>query len=127
MKNGRPTVLIVEDNVAHMELAAFVLEKLGCAVLRAASAEEGLALAREKLPDAVLVDIRLPGMGGLEATRALKADAATASIKVIVVTSFRDDEHASAAGTGADRFLRKPYHYRELADALGELLAPRPE
>ncbi len=114
----RTRVLVIQDNATHMALASALLEKLDCEVLRARSAEVGLALAREALPEVVLMDMRLPGMDGLAATRSLKADPATAHIKVIVLTSFRDEEAGSPFEAGADAFLSKPYHYQELQEVL---------
>lgn len=73
-----------------MELAAILLGKLGCAVLRAG-----------------LMDTACPGWTGLQATRALKSDAATEHIKVVVVTSHRDDDAPSPLAAGADAFPRQ--------------------
>jgi two-component system cell cycle response regulator DivK len=77
--------------------------------------EAGVAMAREAGPDLVLMDVQLPKMSGLDATRALRADAATAQIPVIVVTSFAlsgDDQRAMQAGASA--YLAKPYSPRDL-------------
>lgn len=115
------TILIVEDNPQHMMLAATLLELNGYAVLKAENAEDGLALARSRQPDLVLMDIKLPGMDGLEAVKQLRADAATRAIKVIVLTSFRDEyPEAEILASGADAFLPKPYHHK---DFLGTMTA----
>lgn len=107
-------VLVVEDTPANMKLAVFLLEKAGYAVLQADNASDGIALAREHRPALVLMDIQLPGMDGLEATRLLKEDAATRGIKIIALTAFAmkgDEERILAAG--CDGYIAKPIRYQE--------------
>ncbi|WP_332856341.1 response regulator [Duganella sp. S19_KUP01_CR8] len=103
------TILIVEDNPSNMLLATFLLEHAGHQVLQAEEAESALRLARERLPDLILMDVQLPGMDGLEATGALKADARTGAIKVLAFTSFAmtgDADRIRAAG--CDGYISKP-------------------
>lgn len=117
-------ILVIEDNPSNMKLAALVAGNAGHAVLRADNAPDGLALARAERPDLILMDIQLPGMDGLAATRALKADPATADIPVIALTSYAmkgDAEKIRAAG--CDDYLAKPYHYSDLLAAIGRVLA----
>lgn len=117
------TILIVEDNPLHMNLAATLLELNGYAVLKAENAEDGLALARERKPDLVLIDIKLPGMDGLEAVKQLRADDATRAIKVIVLTSFRDKyKEAEILASGANAFLPKPYHHQDFLNTMQSVL-----
>jgi len=113
------TVLIVEDNPAHLKLATLLMDRFGYAVLGATDAAEGLLLAREKHPDLILMDIQLPGMDGMEATRELKRDAATKDIPVIAVTSYLAEysEHEARAA-GCAGFIAKPYHHAELRAAV---------
>lgn len=113
------TILIVEDNPSHLKLATLLMERFGYAVLGAVDADAGLLLAREKHPDLILMDIQLPGMDGLEATRELKRDAATRDIPVIAVTSYlaeHPEQEARAAGCAG--FIAKPYHHAELRAAV---------
>lgn len=118
------TVLIIDDNPNHAELAATLLELNGYAVLNADSAEAGLRLAHERSPDLVLVDIVLPGMDGLTAVRLLKADPTTQAIKVIVLTAYRDKYSAAdILQTGADAFLSKPYHHQDFLNTVSTVLA----
>jgi two-component system cell cycle response regulator DivK len=108
------TILIVEDNPANMTLATFLLQSAGHAVLSAANAEAGVALARTEQPDLVLMDIQLPGMDGLQATALLKGDEATRAIPVIALTALAmkgDEERIRAAG--CDGYIAKPLAYRE--------------
>lgn len=117
-------VLVVEDNAANMKLATLLLNKAGHTVLSAMDAEAGLALARAELPDLILMDIHLPGMDGLEATKLLKQDNATRAIPVIALTAMamKDDrEHILTAG--CDAYIVKPIRYQELWDTINALLA----
>ena len=118
------TILIVEDNPTNMTLAAYVLESAGHSVLKATDAEAGLTLAREALPNLILMDIQLPGMDGLEATAHLKANAATRAIPVIALTALAmkgDEERIRAAG--CDGYIAKPMRYQEFLAAIATQLA----
>ena len=109
------TILIVEDNPTNMTLAVHVLESAGHTVLTATDAEAGLALARDALPQLILMDIQLPGMDGLAATAQLKGDDATRAIPVIALTALAmkgDEERIRAAG--CDGYIGKPMRYKDL-------------
>ena len=103
-------VLIVEDNERNMKLVRDILRAKGYDTLEAVTGEDGVALAKERLPDLVLMDIQLPGMNGLELTRRLKADEARRHIVIVALTAYAmkgDDEKARAAG--CDGYLaRRP-------------------
>src|SRR4051812_16738664 len=116
-------VLIVEDNPANMTLAIFLLETAGHTVISATDAEAGLTLAREQLPDLVLMDIQLPGMDGLEATAVLKRDEATRAIPVIALTALAmkgDEERIRSAG--CDGYIAKPLAYRDFMTTVAATL-----
>ena len=81
-------VLIVDDNEQNAKLARDVLEHAGMRTVSATTAAEGLALAREHLPDLVLMDLRLPDLDGDEAARQLGADERTASIPVVALSAL---------------------------------------
>jgi two-component system, cell cycle response regulator DivK len=107
-------VLIVEDNVANMTLAVFLLQSAGHTVLSATNAEAGLTLARDEQPNLILMDIQLPGMDGLEATMLLKRDDATRAIPVIALTALAmkgDEQRIRAAG--CDGYIAKPMRYQD--------------
>ena len=109
-----PRILIIEDNVANMKLATFILESAGHTVIPATDAEAGLTIAREEHPDLILMDIQLPGMDGLQATGILKADPATRAIPVIALTALAmkgDEERIRAAG--CDGYIAKPLSYKD--------------
>lgn len=102
-------ILIVDDNELNLELAMDVLELDGFEVDMALSGEDGVKKARAMQPDMVLMDMRMPGMNGLEAMRVLKADSATCHIPVVVLTAsvMRGDSERLLA-EGFDAYLQKP-------------------
>ncbi|TAN79872.1 MAG: response regulator [Gallionella sp.] len=117
------TILIIEDNPSHMRLAELLLEKSGYAVLGAACAEAGMQLARERRPDLILMDIHLPDMDGLEATRWLKRADATRDIPVIAVTAYlAEHPEAEIRAAGCAATISKPYHYKDFLAAIGAAL-----
>jgi CheY-like chemotaxis protein len=108
-----------------MSLIVILLEREGYGVIQATSAEEGLRLAAEQSPNLILMDVALPGMDGLEATRLLKSRETTSRIPVVALTAQamkQDAERASLAG--CDGFIVKPISTRaflgEVARFLGE-------
>jgi CheY-like chemotaxis protein len=114
-----PTILIIEDNEMNLELAATLLETKGFAVFSARTAEEGLRLANQILPDLILMDFSLPGMDGLTATRNLKANPATCHLAIIGLSANAmkgDQENALKAG--CDGYLTKPIDTRTFASAI---------
>ena len=117
-------VLIVEDNVANMTLAVFLLQSAGHTVLSATNAEAGLTLARDEQPNLILMDIQLPGMDGLEATQLLKGDEATRAIPVIALTALAmkgDEERIRAAG--CDGYIAKPLAYKDFLAVIAAQLS----
>ena len=116
-------VLIVEDNPRNLKLVRDLLEHAGHATLEAATAEDGLELARAHAPDLVLMDVQLPGMDGVEALTRLRADPATERITVVALTAFAmADERARFAAAGFDGYLEKPISVREFPGQVAELL-----
>ncbi|MEO5373477.1 MAG: response regulator [Alphaproteobacteria bacterium] len=102
-------ILVVEDNPNNMYLVRVMLTHAAHAVIEATTAEEGIALARVEQPDLILMDIQLPGIDGLEATRRLRAEEATRAIPVVALTSYAmkgDREKALAAGCSG--YMEKP-------------------
>jgi two-component system cell cycle response regulator DivK len=117
-------VLIVEDTPANMKLAVFLLQSAGHTVLSATDAEAGLTLARDELPDLILMDIQLPGIDGLEAAAVLKGDDATRAIPVVALTALvmkGDEERIRSAG--CDGYIAKPMRYQEFLATIAAQLA----
>jgi CheY-like chemotaxis protein len=114
-----PTILIIEDNPLNVELATDLLEAHGFRICSTGTAEDGLRIAREILPDLILMDISLPGMDGLCATRALKTNPATAHLRIVGLTAhaMKGDE-GTAQAAGCDGYLTKPIDTRNFAAAV---------
>lgn len=102
-------ILIIEDNVQNMYLLTYLLESNNYEVFQSYSGMEGIALAREKLPDLILLDIQLPEMDGYAVARELKKNNELSAIPIIAVTSYAmtgDKEKAFEAG--ATGYIEKP-------------------
>ena len=115
-------VLYIEDHPAQSDIMKQMLEFSGCEVVLASTGEEGIEQAHKEQPDVILMDLRMPGMGGIEAVKRLKNDAAVSDIPVIVLsawTSRRNREDALEAG--AAKFLAKPVDTRRLMAEINQL------
>ncbi|MGQ0593578.1 MAG: response regulator [Gammaproteobacteria bacterium] len=116
-------VLIVEDNDKNRKLARDVLQAKGYATIEAVNGEDGVRLARQRNPDLVLMDIRLPGISGIEALAELRADPETSSIPVVALTaSVTSTDRTRITQAGFDAFLAKPMVLREFIDTVRHLL-----
>lgn len=118
-------ILVVDDNPMNAKLARAVLLGAGHEVVIAADAGEALQLIARSPPGLILMDIQLPGMDGLELTRQLKADPATAAIPIVALTAYAmrgDDERARLAG--CDDYISKPIDTRRLPTQVAALLRP---
>lgn len=111
----KPHILVVDDEPDLVELVLHNLKREHYAVTTAADGETALRVARELLPDLVLLDLMLPGMDGLEVCRQLKGDGRTSHIPVIMLTAKADETDAVIGlAQGADDYIRKPFGLREL-------------
>jgi CheY-like chemotaxis protein len=116
-------ILIVDDNPTNLKLVAYLVRASGYDVTTAEDAEAALAALAHQPPDLILMDIQLPGIDGLELTRRLKADPATAHIPIVAVTAYAmqsDRERALAAG--CDAYVTKPIDTRTLPRTIASLL-----
>lgn len=109
-------ILVVDDEKDILELVAFNLSREGYTVRRALSGEEALESVRKKIPHLIVLDLMLPGMDGLEATKRLKRDPSTENIPIIMLTA-KGEEADVVAGLelGADDYVTKPFSPRVLA------------
>ena len=117
------TVLVIEDNEMNMKLVRSLLQLGKYRVLKASDAENGIKLAQEHHPDLILMDIQLPGMDGLTATREIKNDPAVKDITVIALTSYAmqgDEEKAKDAGCAG--YISKPIDTRSFLETGGQFL-----
>ena len=118
------TVLYVEDNEYNRKIVRQLLTQTTFRLREAVDGEAALGMVRQERPDLILMDVQLPRMSGLDVTRALRLDPATADVPIIVVTSFAlsgDDQRALAAGASA--YIAKPYSPRELLALIRKFLS----
>lgn len=119
-----PKILYVEDNEDNVYVMRGRLTRLGFAVVVATDGEQGVAMAETEAPDLILMDLRLPGIDGWEATRRLKAAPATKAIPVIALSAHAmagDREKALAAG--CDDYDTKPIDFPKLVERIQTILA----
>lgn len=118
-----PKVLIVDDSPTETHVMRVALEKNGFEVLTADDGESGLKLARESLPDAVIMDVVMPGVNGFQATRKLSKDPETSKIPVVIVTN-KDQPTDKVWGMrqGAVAYMTKPVSGEELIAKIREVI-----
>jgi two-component system, cell cycle response regulator DivK len=118
-----PTILLVEDNEINRDMLARRLRRRGFDVVIAGDGQEGVALTRKLQPDLVLMDMSLPLLDGLSATRTLKQDDATGHIPVVALTAhsiFYDEARAGRAG--CDAYETKPVELERLLETIERLI-----
>ncbi len=120
---ARPCLLLAEDNPVNAQVLRDYLEATGYQILVAHDGSEAVYMAREKHPQLILMDIQMPGMDGLEATRHLRRDPALAQVPIIALTALAmpgDRERCLAAG--ANEYLTKPVNLEQLLEVIRTLL-----
>lgn len=119
-------ILIVEDNALNMKLFTGLLESQGYEVIQRIDADDIFDIVIETKPDLILMDIQLPTISGLDATRILKADDATRHIPVIAVTAFAmNGDKAKVLEAGCDAYLSKPIQVLPFLTKVIEMLGHR--
>ncbi|EXJ14038.1 response regulator [Imhoffiella purpurea] len=114
-----PQVLLVDDNEGNLEMISTYLRIRGCEVRAASSGLQALALARERRPDVILMDVQMPEMDGLETTRRLRADPGLRQTPIIAVTALAmPGDREQCLEAGMDDYLSKPLGLKELHGAL---------
>jgi two-component system, cell cycle response regulator DivK len=122
------TILLVEDTIANRALVVKLLKAAGHEVIEAADAEAGLAEARAKRPDLVLMDISLPGMDGWEALRQLRADDRTRDLRIVALTAHAmSGTREEALAAGFDGYLSKPIDAVTFAETVSRFIGERRE
>jgi two-component system cell cycle response regulator DivK len=117
------TILYVEDNEPNRIIVRDLLKRTTYKLIEAYDGEAGVALALERLPDMILMDIQLPKISGLEAIRRLRSEPTTAATPIVAITSFAlsgDDKKAKDAGATA--YLTKPYSPYDLLKLIRTLI-----
>ena len=120
---SKPSVLVIEDNELNMTLFRELLHIGGFMVLEAYDAESGIQQAREHMPTIILMDIQLPGMDGLTATRIIRKDPVLGQIPVVALTAYameKDEKEAIEAGCAG--FIAKPIDTRNFANTVSDLI-----
>lgn len=118
------TILVIEDNELNLKLVRTLLHPSGCRLLEATDAETGIQIARDHRPDLILMDIQLPGMDGLEATRIIKSDPPLKDIQVVALTSFAmSGDKDKALEAGCNGYITKPIDTRSFIQTIDRHLA----
>jgi two-component system, cell cycle response regulator DivK len=121
------TVLIVEDNEKNLKLFSVLIVSLGCGVLTAADGEVGVSMAREKMPDLILMDIQMPRMDGVEALKILRADEKTRNIPVLALTSYAmKGDRERLIESGFSDYISKPINKDGFVEAVRKALGGDP-
>jgi EAL domain-containing protein (putative c-di-GMP-specific phosphodiesterase class I)/CheY-like chemotaxis protein len=124
--NDRPVLLIADDDEDVIRLLRLFLRPLDCEILTAKDGEEALAIAQERLPDVVLLDVMMPKRSGWEVCQALKAMQRTADIAVVLSTARGDvKDRLTGLQLGADDYLVKPFNRDEVVKRIGTMIERR--
>ncbi len=111
----RPKIVVIEDEPDIRELLEYNLAREGFRVHSTRDGEEGLSLVKREDPDAVLLDLMLPGLDGIEVCRKLKSDPLTRAIPIVMVTAKGEESDiVLGLGIGADDYVAKPFSIKEL-------------
>ena len=122
----RPRVLVADDDPDILDLVRYRLERSGYEVATATDGAEAVRLAGELAPALAVLDVMMPSLDGLEATRRLRNDPATAEIPVILLTAKAQDADVQEGFlAGADDYIRKPFSPRELSACVQAVLGRR--
>lgn len=113
---GTKSILIIDDNELNIKLilGLFRKKRPEYEIFKATTAEEGIKMALKNIPDLILMDIQLPGMNGLDATKKLKLDKNTRDIPVLALTSYAmDGDEEKAKNSGCSGYITKPIDTRK--------------
>ncbi len=117
-------ITIIDDEPQNIELLSDLLQVTGYSTNEATNGKQGVELAKTSKPDLILIDIQMPEMDGLEATRILKADAATRDIPILALSSYAmKGDKERILEVGCDGYLAKPLDIKELLKTVAEYLS----
>jgi CheY-like chemotaxis protein len=118
------TVLLVEDTEDNRQMMKSLLEMSGFRVVEALNGREAIKLAREVLPQIILMDLSLPYLDGIAATRQIRKLPELSQVPIVVVSAHDTaDFHSLALDAGCNAYVTKPVHYQELEDVVNRLLS----
>ena len=119
-------IVVADDEADIRRLVVFTLRRRGYTILEASAGDSALELIRQEKPDLAVLDVMMPGLSGLEVAQALKSDAATASIPIIVLSAKGQAAEVEAGlASGASAYLVKPFSREELIARVAEALGQR--
>lgn len=123
-----PVILIVEDNPKNRRLVNDILESQGYDTIQASNGREGINLARRQKPELIIMDMQMPDIDGLQATRILKSDRATSHIPIIALTAMAmKGDREKILGAGCDDYLQKPVRFDTLTVSVQKWLGKQGE
>ena len=115
------TILITDDSAMIRRIVGQLLQGLGYKVILAENGDKGYSMAKAERPDLVIMDVEMPIMTGIEATRLIKQDPETSSIPVLIFTSLgREEDIQQARAAGCSGFLNNPICQEELQEAVSK-------
>ena len=118
------TIMVVDDNADLREMLRYMVERLGYRVVEAENGLEAVAIARHRCPDLVLMDLSMPVMDGLAATRLLREIEAMYHVPIVAISANRREQsQAEALAAGCNEYLTKPVNFHQLHSLLGAWLS----
>ncbi len=118
-----PTVLLVDDEPNILLSLKFLMQKEGYEVLVATNGDEAMAIARQSLPDLVVLDVMLPSPNGYEVCQAMRADPQLTGLYILMLTAKSNPaDREKGLAMGADDYVSKPFSNRELVDKVRVIL-----
>ncbi len=114
-------ILVVDDERPVREVVALILERVGYEVVRATNGREAIEVAAKQNPQLIVLDMRMPGLHGIDTCRELRSRQGSRGIPILVLTGYMENEKA-ALDAGVDGFLAKPFRPEELIERVKVLL-----
>ncbi len=117
-------ILIVDDDETNLKLLRVIFQNSGYEILEAKNGEEAVKQAKEKSPALILMDLRMPVMDGITATKIIKSEPSTAKIPVIIITSFAmvGDSERIISESRCDGYISKPIDVKEFKEIIGKII-----
>lgn len=117
-------ILIIDDSPTDVRVFTTLLEKAGHSVSSAGNAEDGIEQVRSKRPDAIIMDVIMPGMNGFQATRTLSRDPGTSDVPILIITTkSMETDRVWGLRQGARDFITKPINEKDFLERIGKLLS----